>query len=274
LSPILDDLLSKTLEGSISEVLIGLHWTAVVAEIEGGQRCGLASTLSKPHHHQGKPNVPQAGQLENLSACELTILAKSDEPTLAGVGMAAINALLPHHPEAWTDLNAEEVLVKHGNGKNVALIGHFPFVDRLRSHVGELLVLEQHPQPGDLPAVAAAEILPQAEVVALTGTTLINHSLDELLAYCIPQALVVLLGPSTPLSPMLFNHGVDILCGSVVASIGPVLRAVGQGGNFRQVHRAGVRTVTMTRTGYNYEDMTTDGVSNHLSPSAGWRMSL
>jgi uncharacterized protein (DUF4213/DUF364 family) len=168
--------------------------------------------------------------------------------------VAAINALLPHHPDAWIDLNAENVLAKHGAGKRVALIGHFPFVDRLREDVGELLVLEQNPQPGDFPAAAAAEILPQVDVVAITGTSLINHTLDELRALCSTKALIILLGPSTPLSPVLFDHGIDILCGSVVTTIEPVFKIIGQGGNFRQVRRAGVRTVTMVRPGYNYED--------------------
>ena len=254
MSNILDAIVETLLHGIITDVLIGLHWTAVVAEVEGEQLCGLASTLSNPHHHHGRPDIPQAGQLEALPGSALAVLANSDQPTLASVGMAVINALLPHHPEAWIDLNAEEVLAKHGVGKRVALIGHFPFVDRLRDRVGELNVLEQRPQPGDLAAESAAEILPQADVVAITGTTLINHTLDELMAHCSKQALIILLGPSTPLSPVLFDHGVDIVCGSVVTAISPVLKAVGQGGNFHQVRQAGVRTVTMARPGYNIRD--------------------
>jgi uncharacterized protein (DUF4213/DUF364 family) len=253
----LDSLLGNLQEGSIRKVLIGLHWTAVVAESAEGRRCGLASTLHKPHHHHGQPDVPQAGQLERMTGSELAALAKSEEPVLASVGVAAINALLPQHLEAWTDLNAGDVLSKHGQGKKVAIIGHFPFVDRLRRSVGELFVLEQNPQPGDLPASAAIEILPQAEVVAISGTTLINHTLGELLGYCSTKALTILLGPSTPLSPLLFDHGIDILCGSVVTAINPVLKVIGQGGNFRQVHRAGVRTVTMPRPGYNNKDRNT-----------------
>ncbi len=256
----MDDLLSNLLDGRKIKVLIGLHWTAVVAEVDGEQRCGLASTLSRPHHHHGKPDVPQAGQLEDLPGSALAMLAKSERPILASVGMAAINALLPFHPENWIDLNAEQVLAKHGPGKKVALIGHFPFVNRLRRRVGELLVLEQQPLPGDLPAGSAAEILPQADVVAITGTTLINHTLDELLAFCSTRALVILLGPSTPLSPALFDHGIDILCGSVVTAIEPVLRVVGHGGTFRQLHRAGVRTVAMTQPGYNNGNGTIDRV--------------
>lgn len=248
---ILDELLSDLLEGSVTRVLIGLHWTAVVAEIEGEQRCGLASTLTKPHHHHGDPDVPQAGQLETLSGSELAILAKSDELTLASVGMAAINALLPHHPGAWNELNAEEVLAGHGAGKRVALVGHFPFVSRLRDHVGELLVFEQHPRPGDLPAEAVSDNLPHADVIAITGTALTNHTLEELLALAPQEAMVVLLGPTTPLCPILFDSGIDVLCGSEVTAIEPTLRVVAQGGDFRQVRRAGVKTVTMFRPGYN-----------------------
>jgi uncharacterized protein (DUF4213/DUF364 family) len=56
---------------------------------------------------------------------------------------------------------------------------------------------------------------------------------------------VLVLGPSTPLSPVLFDHGAHLLSGSVVEDIESVLRAVAQGANFRQVHRQGVRLVTM-----------------------------
>jgi uncharacterized protein (DUF4213/DUF364 family) len=79
--------------------------------------------------------------------------------------------------------------------------------------------------------------------------TIHNHTLPSLLSLCDPQALVILLGPSTPLSPILFEEGVDILCGSQITNIEAVLRVVAQGGNFRQIHRAGVRTVTMARPG-------------------------
>lgn len=234
-------------QGEIVDVLIGLHWTAVVADVAGARRCGLASTLGGDHHH-GEADVPAAGRLHAQPARELVALAHSEQPTLAGVGLATVNALLPPQPERWVTLNAEEVIATRGAGKKVALIGHFPFVPRLHARVGELSVLEQTPRPGDLPASAAPAVLAEADVVALTSMTIHNHTLPDLLRLCMPEALVILLGPSTPLSPLLFDYGVDILCGSVVTNIEAVLRVVGQGGNFRQIHRVGVRTVTMVRS--------------------------
>lgn len=243
------DRITDTLEeGRVVDVLIGHHWTAVVAEVGGERRCGLASTVSGEHHH-GEPDVPAAGHLHEHATEDLAALACSEQPTLAGVGLASINALLPRQPEQWATLNAEEVIAARGAGKKVALIGHFPFVPRLHRRVGELSVLEQQPRPGDLPASAAPAVLAEADVVALTSMTIHNHTLPHLLRCCMPGALVILLGPSTPLSPILFDYGVDILCGSLVTDIEAVLRVVSQGGNFQQMHRAGVRTVTMTRPG-------------------------
>lgn len=241
-----DKLLPTLPDGKCVQVCIGLHWTAVVLEVQGELRCGLASTFSGGHVH-GEPDVPQAGLLEQLRGQELTTLAREEKLSLASVGVAAINALLPRQPESWKELNAEEVIAKHGTGKSVALVGHFPFVSRLRTRVGELNVLEQQPQPGDFPAHFSEEIIPKADVVAITGTTLINHTLNNLLVLCPTDAVVILLGPSTFLSPILFDYGIDLLCGSVVTNIESVLKTVRQGGNFRQVHKAGVQLVSMSR---------------------------
>lgn len=246
---LLDKLLAALPDGEVLDVCIGLHWTAVVAQMGSQTRCGLASTLTTSHHHSAEPDISQAGYLHMLPARELAQLARSEHPIQAGVGVAAINALLSPEPELWHDMNAEEVITDQGADKTVALIGSFPFVPRLRSRVGRLFVLELQPKDDELPAEAAPDIVPQADIVAITSMTLVNHSLENLLELCHPQATVLLLGPSTPLSPMLFEHNIDVLSGAVVTDTDRVLVAIKQGANFRQVHRAGVRLVTMRRSG-------------------------
>jgi uncharacterized protein (DUF4213/DUF364 family) len=248
---VIDDLLASVQEAEVLEVTIGLNWTAVVVETPSGPRCGLASTLAGDHSHGGPPRVPGAGSLEGLGARRLAELARErDRETLASVGMAAINALLPvPPPQAWREINAEEVILEHGQAGPVALIGHFPFVPRLHTQLQEFYVLDLDPQPGDLPAEAATHVLPKCNLVAITSMTLANHTLEGLLGLCAPEAMVMLLGPSTPLSPVLFEHGVDLLSGAVVEQIEPVLRAVRQGGNFRQVHEAGVKLITLHGAG-------------------------
>lgn len=240
------EIISSLPEGEIRDVCIGLNWTAVVVDVGGNIQCGLASTLGGTHDHSADPGVPMAGQLLGMpSSALLADIDAGDSPRMS-LAMATLNATLPRQPETWTELNAVDVIVDQGREARIALIGHFPFVDKLRARVDHLDVIDYNPLKGDLPAEAAPEVLPNADFVAITGLTLLNGTFDSLLALCSPRARVMMLGPSTPLSPVMFDHGVDILAGSIVENIEEVLRVVSQGGNFRQVRKAGVRLVTQT----------------------------
>ncbi|HWQ83296.1 MAG TPA: DUF364 domain-containing protein [Anaerolineales bacterium] len=244
---LIQELLQVVPDGTVEEVHIGLHWTAVSVQVDGTLRCGLASTLHGPHQHSG-PDVPQAGRLTELTARELGALAElSDQPTLCSLGVAALNALLSPGIQETPDINAEEMIARLGAGKRVALVGHFPFVEHLRERVGELVVLELNPRPGDLPAEAAPEVLAGAEVAAITGMTVQNHTLESLLRLAAPGAVVLVLGPSTPMHPCLFEHGIGVLSGSLVTNIPNVMRLVSQGANFRQIHHHGVSLVNLVR---------------------------
>jgi len=242
---LIEDLLASLPVGTIQDVCIGAFWTAVVVDVDGSRQCGLASTMKGGHDHGTGPKVKEAGNLAGFNSRELAGLALSESQIEAAVGIAAINALLPRFPQQWTDRNAEDAIIELGAGQNIALIGHFPFVPRLRKHAGHLWVLEQRPHKGDLLAEKAPEVLPQADLLAITSTTLINRTFPQLMKFRKPGSTVLMLGPSTPLSPVLFEYGVQFLAGSIVEDIEAVLRVVSQGANFRQVHSHGVRLVTM-----------------------------
>ncbi len=245
---VIDDLLASLPDGEVVQVRVGAFWTAVEVQVNDHRQCGLASTLHmEDHHHTGRPAIRDAGRLTQSNALRLAELAFSSSVMEAGIGIATINALLPRRETEWTNLNAEEFIARHGAGKRVALIGHFPFVSRLRERVGTLSVLEERPQGDDLPAEAAPGVIPQADILAMTGTTLINSTFEGLMALKRPNTLALVLGPSTPLSAVLFDHGVHVLSGAVVEDIDAVLRAVSEGANFQQLHRLGVRLVTMQK---------------------------
>ena len=237
---ILDNLLTSQLDDvPVRSVLVGARWTVVCSRY-----CGMAATLMDNHTH-GHSQVRGVGRLHTKTARELAEYARSENLLEASIGVAAINSMLELDESRATEINAVEVLIEHGQGKNVALVGHFPFISRLRSAVGQLWVIEQRPMEGEYPAEAAADLIPQADVVAITSSALINHTLDGLLALCSPDALVMMLGPSTPLSPMLFDHGVTILSGARIVDEAAVLRTIGQGASFPQVE--GVRLLTFRR---------------------------
>jgi uncharacterized protein (DUF4213/DUF364 family) len=228
----------------VREVLIGSFWTAVVVDGDP-PRCGLASAL-RPATHQTGPPVVDAGALLERSALELADLLRSESTLEASIGMAALNALLEVDEAACRQMNAEELIVEQAAGRRLAVIGHFPFVERLRQAAGECWVLEMRPREGDLGADRAAEVLPRADVVAITGTSLLNHTFDSLVAMCRQDAYVLALGPSAPLSPVLLAAGLKAICGTLVRDPRPVLRSVAQGATFRQIKRGGgVRLLTL-----------------------------
>lgn len=244
---LLDDLLATLPDGEVSQVIIGLHWTAVVTTTGNSMRCGLASTLTIDHDHHKDPDVPNAGQLDLADGLVLATFAQSDSPIMRGVGVAAMNSLLFLDGLQLAEENAEQVIAEQGKGKQVVVVGRFPFVHRLNSQGVNVSVLEINPLPGEMPASSASEVIPSADVVAITGMSLVNGTLESLLGLCSPRSFVILLGPSAPLSPVLFDYGVDMICGAVVADISPVLKAVRQGANFHQIHQAGVRLVSLAR---------------------------
>jgi len=237
---ILDDLLASLHDDApVRAVAVGALLTVVCS-----RRAGLASTLADRNPHERLP-LKDVGRLHLKRARELAEYARSDNPLEASVGVAAINSLLEVDERRMRDLNAATLLADRGRGRNVAIVGHFPFVSRLRDSVGALSVIEQVPVEGDHPAEAASDLLPRADVVGITGSALINHTLDGLLALCRPGALVVVLGPSTPFSPVLFDHGVSVLAGAYVTDEEAVLRTAGQGASFQQVE--GVRRLMWSR---------------------------
>jgi uncharacterized protein (DUF4213/DUF364 family) len=239
---LLDDLLDSV-EGdaAVREVRTCAHWTAVVS-----RHCGLASSIHYEQHPHGRAAVRGVGTLHELSALELAAYARSDMSLEASIGVAALNSLIDVDEERCVELNAEAWLAERGRGKRVAIAGSFPFVPRLRGQVGELWVLERHPSEGELFSDEASKVIPQADVVAITGTALINHTLDDLLGLCRRDSSVMVLGPSTPLSPVLFDHGVDVVSGTQVVDVDLVLRLISQGATFRQIKGPGVRLLTMT----------------------------
>lgn len=239
---ILDDLLASLPgDAPVRSVLVGAHWTVVCS-----RGCGLASTLvgDKPHGHE---RVRAVGQLDRKSARELAEYARSDNFLEASIGVAAINSLLEADERRATSINAADVLLEKGRDRRVALVGHFPFIPELREKAAELWVLEQRPAEGEYPAEAAADLIPRADVVAITGMTLINHTLDRLMGLCRPDLLVIVLGPSTPLSPVLFDHGAALLSGAAVVDEAATVRTIAQGAIFPQVE--GVRLLTLERPG-------------------------
>lgn len=212
--------------------------------VSAGGRVGLASTLGAsptPADHDALAGL-RGGRLDAAAG-----LLLNESPLLASVGLAALNAGFAPPPNA-PGLPAGDLLPDLCRNRHVVVVGDFPFVTELAGLAASLTVLELRPGRGTEPAPEPAEVMDRCQVAAISATTLLTRSLAGMLAAA-PNALKVLVGPSTPWSPELFARGVDVLAGSVVTAPEAVLSAVAQDLSFRQIKRSGVRLAAWTRPG-------------------------
>ncbi len=238
---IIDELITKlTYEVPVRDVRQGPFQTAVLT-----RNCGLASTPHDPGPHHDKAPVAEAGMLLEKDARNLALLAKSLSPHEAAIGMATINSLIEVNEDDCVELNAGDLLIQKGEGKRIAIIGHFPFTSKLRKAAKELWVIEKNPREGDLAEPEAENLMPLADVVGITGTAFMNGTLERLLELCNPTAFTVILGGTVPLSPILFDYGISAISGTKVVDSEMVLRCVSQGATFRQIK--GVSLLTMIK---------------------------
>lgn len=231
---------------SVSDISLGSHLAAVrVASPDDSEnpRLGLASRVDNGHGRSiARELAPSSlarwwglSEESGVSALDLARLLETPVPKVEqgqeqtlpperdplfrrSVALATVNALLPPPPADAdiSELKGQELLLEVGRGKRVVVVGHFPFVDKIARDFAAFHVLERRPRPGDLPAEESRRVLPQADVAAITSTSISNNTLQGLLELCREDCFVLLLGPSTPLAPSLFDLGVDALAGAVL----------------------------------------------------------
>ncbi len=229
-------------DAPVQEVRRGIHWTAVVS-----RRCGLASTMAQVgcnHEEAGGTK----GSLAEMMALELARYCLGGDTAKASIGLAAINSLLDVDPDRYADIDGLQIVKDMGKGKNVSVIGHFPFMDEIAREAKNLWIIEKQPGPGDYPEEKGKDFLPQSDIVVISSTTLINNTLPGILGLCRKESVKMLLGPSTPLSDVIFEYGIDMLAGSVVTEKDVVLRSVSEGATFMQLKmRGGIRFVSIIK---------------------------
>lgn len=240
-----DELIAAVPEDLVAvDCLTGLSWFLV--------RSAGTGAAMRP----GEIDAPlrAAGRMRGMRVKDLALGIKSWDWNEAALGLAAINSAL-NAPEAARlhcgdslDENSNEDVFRHLHdelrGKRVAVIGHFHGLEALAS-ICTLSILERRPQPGDFPDPACEYILGEQDVVIMTATTLINKTMPRLLELS-RNARIVVAGPSTPLHPILLDHGVQLLGGLVVYDEPAVWRTVAEGGR-KALFANGARMVKVAR---------------------------
>lgn len=109
-----------------------------------------------------------------------------------------------------------------GEDDAVGMVGYFgPFIPKLKKICKKLYIFERGMRkPETLPDTAAEYILPEVDVAILTGSAIVNKSLEHLLELAKNAREIGVVGPSTSFIPdPLFKRGATIVGGIEVHRI-------------------------------------------------------
>lgn len=216
----------------VQEIIIGLTWTYCQAD-----GIGLCMSPGQPTR-----TLPWSGTLVNMTIADLAPWLESWDSYQATVAMAAINAvinskspLLSSSVALASDSSPNLAVFEHFlpliRGKRVVVIGRYPGLAKYEQEI-DLTVLERQPTAQDLPDTACEYLLPEADWVFLTATSIVNKTFPRLVELS-QNAELVLMGPTLPWLPDLADMGIDYLAGVAVTNPPALRQTIAEGGGTR-----------------------------------------
>ncbi|MBE0478120.1 DUF364 domain-containing protein [Candidatus Aerophobetes bacterium] len=229
---IVDELVNKikkrAKERKILEVCIGVKYTGVL--LDDGS-LGLAATLP----HQLPHRCESFQDIVGKPSMEAAKMVFSPHLLPSVVGAATINALLL--PEAEFEAVSGDILdLLPISGKDtVGMVGAFlPLLPSLRKKTRNIYVFERLPVDGVkeyYPDWAEPVYLPRCSIVIISGTTVVNKTIDQVLSYLNPSQTFGLVGPTTPLAPPVFSrYGLSFLSGVRIKDSAKIMNIIKQAG--------------------------------------------
>ena len=219
---------------------------AELAIVRSGEGTGISAIVDESWRPLLLKSKAAGMSLRDLAAC-----IKSWEFYEASLGHAAINAWYNAVPrlrsqginisdKAFVEDRSSDpfiTLQREVKGKNVTVIGHFPYIDQLFAPVCNMAIIEKfNPKEGDYPEQAAEYLIPESDYVFISSYTFVEKTLPHYLDLA-KNAVVTIVGPATTVAPQLFDFGVNYLAGYVIKDSAMAQSvALGCGGN---IHATG-----------------------------------
>ena len=248
---------------TIERVVVGIFFTGVMLN---NQAAGMSATPIKSIPEavccpSSAKSLPMPGKLKGKPVRQLLTDLYCPHATRKALAIAALNALVE---TLWLrDGAPQNVTIGYGDAfssipikssQKVALVGAFPpYMRELRKRQIDFRVLEMDPatlkaeeMPFYAPADTAPQVIPQADILIATGTTLINGTLDALLGYLAPHARAAIIGPTTPLvADALARRGVTFIGGTRVLDGHRLLDILAEGGSGYHFFEKTVERITL-----------------------------
>jgi len=242
------------------EVRIGVHLTAVM--LSDGS-AGVASTIKNDSGHCRKEDrdfgvfTPLQIAGERVSTL---FEQEKEKPFADSLKIATLNSLSARRirdgkHRLHYDKDPLDLLDLEGK-KNIVMVGAFQsYIRKLSETSARLQVLEFNEDALSeahrhlfVPAGEASRLIPEADVVILTGMTLVNRTMEDILGLVSGSRQVMVTGPSSSIVPdVLFRHNIDVIGATLVTHPRRLLDLAAQGGAGYHLFHYCARKLAITR---------------------------
>lgn len=250
---------------TVERAVIGLFFTGVKLSNGHGGVCftpikTIPEAVCCPSSAKA---MPASGRLRGRDALQVAEQALSGNPVQKAIGIAVMNAL---SNTCWATKGPQGYRIQAGvdpldeltlpDEAFVVVVGALvPYLRLLKARGKPFCVLEQDPttlKPDEMPFYAPAEraneMVPRADVLISTGTTLLNGTLEDLLAQAKPGAHIVVVGPTASMLPeAFFRRGVSAVGGIRVTDPDELLDILAEGGSGYHFFGKSAEKVTVRR---------------------------
>lgn len=236
------------LETQVEDLVVGVFFTGV--KLSSGQSGVAFTPVGEIPEAVCCPTtaarMPQAGRLGRRPLSEYIGFALEGNVLKSAIGVAALNAL---SQALWdSGLGGDYPVVKGEDGfdlldirpgETVVLVGAFgPYIRRLKMMGNPFRVIEKNSEtlrPEEMryfrPAEQMASALAEADAVIVTGTAIVNHTIDAILAHARGKR-TALIGPTASMLPgAFFARGVHLMAGVRILEPERMIEILKQGGS-------------------------------------------
>ncbi|HBE40605.1 MAG TPA: hypothetical protein DDW27_05270 [Bacteroidales bacterium] len=208
----------------VTEIRIGVYLTAV--RLSDGS-AGTAATLTEDHPFCKKSSrdFSDLSPLKIKGQRVVDILeSQKISPVISSIKTSVLSAVSSKIIQAGNYNIVENrdpiQLIDLNSKKTITIVGAFQSYIRKISQTGNtlyVLELNENSLPAEqkkyfIPSDKYLTILPFSDIVIITGQTIVNGTIDELLAAISPRAKVIVTGPSGNILPdILFQNKISII---------------------------------------------------------------
>lgn len=237
------ELIRERIEGlnvEVEGVAVGLFYAGVALRTSHGLHGGVAYVFRAS---SSCSPIDGAGSLHELDPLDLAALSLSANLVEASIGVATLNALsqaIMERDPSYTPVTLDVADIVN-EGENVVMVGYMePVLKKLLDKKCKVVVSEiAKVDNAIVPVVPPSEAeshLKKADVVVITGSTLVNKTIDEFLELDLKARVVAVAGPTASILPdVLFDRGATAVMGVTITDPKEMLQVVSQGGGTKQL---------------------------------------